>query len=129
MNKLIAIIYFVLSLYGCEVGGDTYVDRIRVDGVDALYSKVLAQPAVTRFECLRSVSGHCYYTVYAKDCASRPGARGKPGVCLSEPVEHFPLAKGGSREIPALPRFRLCVSTQDGAPGPDCDVPQPMATQ
>ncbi|HEY5613997.1 MAG TPA: hypothetical protein VIK70_10405 [Lysobacter sp.] len=129
MNRLIAVFYFVLSLYGFDVGS-TIVHRINVDGSQALHSKVVAQPGVARFECLRSASGRCYYTLYPRECASKGAAAGRASVrCPSGPVRHFAIANGDSREIAALPRFRLCVSTEDGTPGPDCEAPEPIAAR
>ena len=133
MNRLIAVLYFVLSLYGFDVGR-TIVDRINVDGSQALHSKVVAQPGVARFECLRSASGRCYYTVFPRDCTSTP--RPTPGSaptriagCLSEPVERFVIAEGDSRQIPGLQQFRPCVSADAGTLGPDCEPPGPLATR
>jgi len=129
VNRLIAVFYFVLSLYGFDVGS-TIVHRINVDGSQALHSKVVAQPGVARFECLRSASGRCYYTLYPRECASIDAAAGRASVrCPSGPVRHFAIANGDSREIAALPRFRLCVSTEDGTPGPDCEAPEPIAAR
>ncbi len=130
MNKLIALCYFVLSLYGCDVGGNTFVHRTHVGGADTLYSKVVTQPGVARFQCLRSASGQCYYTLFPRDCASTPGATGKRSAsCQSEPVKHFAIAIGDSRWIAALQNFSLCVSAEDATPGPDCEVLEPMAAR
>jgi hypothetical protein len=134
VQTLIAFVYFVLALFGCDLGSHTSIDRIRVGGVDTLYSKVVAQPVVTRFECRRSASGQCYYTLFPRDCTpasvSAPGPTGaRTADCLSRPVERFALAAGGSRQIPALPRFRLCVSAEAQLTGPDCDMPKPMAAR
>ena len=132
MNRLIAVLYFVLSLYGFDVGS-TIVDRINVDGSQALHSKVVAQPGVARFECLRSASGRCYYTVFPRDCttpgAASGSARTRIAGCLSEPVEHFVIAEGDSRQIPGLQKFRPCVSAYDATLGPDCEPPGPLATR
>jgi hypothetical protein len=126
MNTLSTLVYFVLSLLGVDLGSHVYVDRIRSDGADTLYSKVVAQPTSTRFECLRSASGECYYTVFVRGC---PATSGSPASidepvrdCQSRPVERFALAKGGSRQMPALPAFRLCVSTEAARTGSDCDA-------
>lgn len=133
--KLIALCYFVLSLYGCDVGGSTFVHRTHVDGADSLYSKATVEGGVARFECLRSASGQCYYTVFTRDCTatsgralgSSTGSTSKPIVgCRPELVERFAIAKGDSRQIPGLHSFRLCVSAEDGIPGPDCEVPEPI---
>ena len=134
MKTFLAIIMYSLSLFGIDIGSHTFVDRIRVDGADTLYSKVVTQPTGTRFECLRSESGQCYYTVYPRDCTptSTPtSASADPRAqhCLSKPVEHFALAKGDSRQIPALHGFRLCVSAEAGSVGPDCDMPELMAAR
>lgn len=135
MNKLIALIYFVLSLYGCDAGGGTYITRVRADGADTLYSKATAQSGVARFECLRSASGQCYYTVFPHDCASTPGRAAGSSTgqrtdrCGSEPVERFAIASGDSRQIPGLQNFHLCVSTEDETPGPDCEMPKPLAAR
>lgn len=128
--KLMALFYFVLSLFGCDVDGSTFVTRTSVDGADTLYSKAHVEAGVARFECLRSASGRCYYTVFPRDCASTRGSTDKRAdSCLSEPVERFAIANGDSRQIPGLQSFRLCVSAEDGAPGPDCEVPEPIATR
>ena len=49
MNILIAAVYTVLALFGSDLGSQTLVDRIRVDGTDVLISKV----AVDQFVSLR----------------------------------------------------------------------------
>ena len=131
MNKLIALIYFALSLYGCDVGGSTYVHRTRVNGADALYSKATVQAGVARFECLRSVSGRCYYTVLPRDCAHAPGSTHARNVrCRPEPIERFALAADDSRQIPGLQGFRLCVGTHAASAGPGaCEMPRPIAAR
>jgi hypothetical protein len=122
MNILIAAVYSVLALFGSDLGSQTFVDRIRVDGADVLVSKVVTQPVVTRFECLRSTSGRCYYTLFPRDCAptSTPHSYG----CRSTPVEQFALANGDRRQIQALPDFRVCVSPDATIAGPDCALPR-----
>ena len=39
MRNLIATMYFLLSLFGCDGGGTTLVTRASVDGEDVIYSK------------------------------------------------------------------------------------------
>ena len=134
MNTLIAIVCFVFSLFGVDLGSRTIVDRIHVDGADTLYSKVVAQPGVTRFECLHSASGQCYYTVYPRACAptsvsATGSARMRTNGCLSRPVERFALATGDSRRIPALPGSRLCVSAEARITGSECDAPEMIAAR
>ncbi|MDQ3617489.1 MAG: hypothetical protein M3374_01980 [Pseudomonadota bacterium] len=122
MNKLMALLYFVLALYGCDVGGGTFEHRSTVDGADTLHSKAQTQSGVARFECRASASGRCHYTVFAKDCAvnSQDTRRDR---CQSEPVERFALATGATRQIVGLPDFVLCVSAETAAPGTDCKQP------
>lgn len=128
MNKLIALCYFVLSLYGCDVGGNTLVYRTQTNGADMVYGKVVTQAGVARFECVRSASGVCHYSLFARDCAPARGPRAAPGGkdCLSRPIESFAIANGDRRLIPGLQPFRVCVSAQDGANVQDCKVPEPM---
>lgn len=126
--KLLALIYFVLSLFGCDVGRSTFVDRIGTEGVDFLYSRATVEAGVARFECLRSASGRCYYTLFPRDCASASGRKPqRPARCPSEPLERFVVANGDSRQIPGLLDFSLCVSAESATPEPDCRMPKPMA--
>ena len=127
MDTLLAIVFYALSLFGIDIGSHTRVDRIQSNGADVLYSKVVTQPTVTRFECLRSASGQCYYTVYARDCnaPARP-AKGRLD-CAS--VDRFALARGDARQMTARPGLRMCVSAQAHDPAPDCDASVALALQ
>lgn len=130
MNKLIALCYFVLALYGCDVGGSTYVHRTQVDGADTLHSKVVVRPGIARFECLRSASGRCYYTVFPRDCALTAESTGtRIDTCRSTPARHFAIGDGDRRQVPQLQRVRVCVSADDRMPGPDCHPSQAIATR
>ncbi|MGI8561111.1 MAG: hypothetical protein ACR2J7_06695 [Luteimonas sp.] len=134
MNKLIAIVSFALSLYGCDIGGNTIIHRSSADGSDVLYSKVVAKPGFARFECLTSASGQCFYTLYPRGCATAPTAAANPTdtqhePCATKPVERFALASGQSRQIPALSPFRMCVSTEVDAAIPGCEPPKPLAAR
>ncbi|MGH8076275.1 MAG: hypothetical protein ACREPE_02975 [Lysobacter sp.] len=130
MNKLIALFYFVLSLYGCDVGGTTFVHRTHVDGTDTLYSSVAAQPGAARFVCLRSASGQCYYTLFPRDCmATSAPTDNRIGRCRSAPIKRFAIAEGNSRKIADAQRFRPCVSAEAGSPGPDCGMPEPIVSR
>lgn len=120
--KLTALLYFVLSLFGFSIGGSSFVTRTVVDGVVTLHSKATARDGVARFECLRSASGRCYYTVYARGCA--PVA----AHCRSKPIKHFAVAGGASRQIAGLQQFVLCVSANGALPGPDCRPRAPATT-
>lgn len=130
MDTLLAVVFYALSLFGIDIGSHTRVDRIQSNGTDVLYSKVVAQPTVTRFECLRSASGQCYYTVYAPDCAAAPAAEATPKVkpdCAA--VDRFALARGDARQMTARPGVRMCVSAEAHAATPDCNASVALALQ
>ena len=133
MNALATILYVVLSLFGIDIGSQVTVDRIHADGTDTLSSKVVTQPVATRFECLRSTSGQCYYTLYRRDCTATAtaasGAGGQRNADCRSPVERFAVASGGSRQIPALSGVRVCVGVDPGSVGPDCDRSAAMAAR
>src|SRR5687768_12565516 len=134
MDTLLAIVFHALSLFGIDLGSHTRVDRVRTNGSDILYSKVVARPTVTRFECVRSASGQCYYTVYPRDCmpkarAQAASASARKRHCQSRPIEQFALAKGGSRQIATLHGVGLCVSAEAGSTSSDCAAPEAIAAQ
>jgi len=117
--KFQALLYFVLSLFGCDVGKSTFVDRIVHDGAPALDSRTVVEAGVARFECLRSASGQCYYTLFPRECAASDA---KDARCLTTPIRRFAVADGDTRQIAGLRDFRLCVSERDGAAAAGCRV-------
>lgn len=121
MDKLFALCCFVLSLFGFDVGGATFVHRISADGGDVLYSKAQVQAGVGRFECLRSESGQCHYTVYPRDCAPVPAASAQATGCHAASAQRFVIARGDSRQVSGLHDIRVCVSTDGGMRGQDCE--------
>lgn len=123
MDTLLAIVFYALSLFGINPGSQTQVDRIRSNGTVVLYSRIVAQPTGTRFECLRSASGQCHYTVFAAHCALTPspaGQRAKATTCAPT-AEHFALADGRIRLVPTSPTLGMCVSADAAIAGRDCD--------
>lgn len=130
MDRILALIYLTLSLFGFEIGGSTFVQRSRVDGADSLYSRTTVQAGVARFECVRSASGQCHYTVFARDCAAQSGgARRAPAACNADSGRHFTVGDGDSRRIVGLQRFRLCVGPTPQASTSDCAVVGSMASR
>lgn len=125
--KLTALLYFVLSLLGLDVGRSTVVDRISIDGVQAVYSRATVEAGVARFECVRSRSGHCYYTLFPGDCATPSGQRSP--TCLDAPLQRFAVADGNTRQIVGLRAFRVCVSDHDATPDAGCRALEPAATR
>lgn len=128
MNKLIAIVSFALSLYGCDVGGNTSVQQRSVDGEAVLHSRVVARPGVARFECLRSASGHCHFTIHDRDCGGATGAASGE-ACAGSAVERFALASGHSRRLVKFRDFDSCVSTGIDSRIRACDASDLLATR
>jgi hypothetical protein len=126
MDKITALLYFVLSLLGLDSGRNTLVHRTNIDGADTLHSRTTVQAGVARFECLRSASGRCHYLVLPRDCTSTPASERAAG-CTARPVERFALDDGDSRQIAGLQNFRLCVSIEHG--GRDCEAPELLAAR
>ncbi|MDQ3510194.1 MAG: hypothetical protein M3414_00605 [Pseudomonadota bacterium] len=123
MNKLIALCYFLLSLYGCDIGGSTLIHHTQTDGATALHSKVIERPGLARLECVQSASGQCHYTLFPRRCADR-------GVnCQAAPVKHFVLADGGSLQVVNLQRVDVCVSAEAEIFDPDCATPQAVSAR
>ena len=120
MKTFIAVIAYALSLFGIDVGSHVRTDRVQSNGVDVLYSQVTTRPTGTHFECVRSASGQCYYTVVPQQCRTLTGTGTTD--CVAQPVERFALANGQARQVAALSTVRVCVSAQArGGPVADCD--------
>jgi hypothetical protein len=119
MKTFLAVIAYALSLFGIDVGSHIRTDRVQSNGADVLYSQVVSQPTGTRFECVRSASGQCYYTVFAQQCTTVPGSGAVD--CTARPPEHFALARGDTRQMVALRDMRMCVSAQAGVAAASCD--------
>jgi hypothetical protein len=98
MKTAIALVLYVLSLCGIDVNNETRVDRVVSNGSDVLYSRVVARPNGTRFECLRSASGQCYYTVFPEPCAKTSGRQAVDAAPRRSSVSRWPgVAAGGCR--------------------------------
>ncbi len=119
MKTFLAIIAYALSLFGIQLGHQVRIDRVTSNDTDVLYSKVVASPTSTRFECLRSASGQCYYTVVPQACAmTSPNAARE---CAVRQAQHFALAKGGTRQLASIGNAQLCVSGDARVVGADCE--------
>lgn len=112
MTKLIALLQFLLALAGCSPGGTTWTSRVD-DGRVALHSKASVQDGVARFECVRSSSGACHYTLYPDACDGE-------AACQLAPLQRFSVASGDSRQLTGMVGFRPCVRLDDALPGADC---------
>ena len=119
MKTVFAIIAWTLSLFGIEVGSQVRVDHIRSQGTDVLTSRVVARPAGTGVECVRSASGHCYYTVFADACTPATAALG--AHCERKAIGHFALANGGHRQLATLSPTAVCVRADATVARSDCD--------
>ncbi|NLA68226.1 MAG: lytic polysaccharide monooxygenase [Gammaproteobacteria bacterium] len=121
MNKPIALVYFILSLFGFDAGGMILVHRIE-DGSAAVHSRTRVEAGVARFECLQSASGECHYTVYPRSRASRADGAEATGCGAAPAGRKFSVAAGDSRQITGLVDFGLCVSAAGGARGTGCQA-------
>lgn len=128
MNTLLAIVYFVLSLVGIDAGTSTFVDRSSRDGATTLESRAQVVSGVARFECVRSASGQCHYTVFPQECAAARRPLAWPMTpCPDIAVERFAVATGASHQVAGLTGFRMCVSSLNEPMGPECAPPEPIA--
>lgn len=113
MRNLIAAVYFLLGLFGCQIGSTTTVTRSVIDGVDVIHSRTRTMAGIARFECIASSSGECHYTLFPSRCASSQDG-------CTRPVERFVMSTGETREVVGLPTFRACVTREEAALTPDC---------
>jgi hypothetical protein len=121
MRNLIATLYFLLSLLGCDGGGTTFATRSSVDGEDMVYGKARVQGGIVHFECVRSASGECHYTLFPRECTLDPAPASPPRACSPLPAERFALKAGTSREVVGMTAaFDLCVSHDARALTIDC---------
>ncbi|MDQ2702062.1 MAG: hypothetical protein M3Y70_04440 [Pseudomonadota bacterium] len=99
MKELIALVGFALSLFGCDFGGTSIINRISGDAGN-LRSEAYVKPGSARFHCIESSNGHCYYRLLPIDCADD---------CSVPPLREFVVDAGGEVVITGLPGFRLDV--------------------
>lgn len=118
MNKLIALVHFLLSLAGLDAGGATLVHRSSAHGTDVVHARTHVQAGVAHFECLGSASGECHFTVLPRRCA--PGAGAAPSDACRAAVRRIRVPSGDSRHLAGLHDFGLCVSADGEPQGPDC---------
>lgn len=135
MNRLIAIVVYALSLYGVDLGGSTFDLRPAMADAGTLHGRVVMYPGLMRFECLRSSSGRCHYTVYPRSRCPAPvetmstdsmGARGHAGRCG---LWQFSLPGGSSRQVLSLRAFDVCISVDPASPQRDCTAPNALASR
>lgn len=133
MNTFLAIVYFVLSLVGLDAGSSSFVDRSIRDGATTLESHARVSSGVARFECVRSASGRCHYTVFPRECAGTrrplPWPAWPVARCDEAGVARFAVEAGANHEVAGLAGYRVCVSSHDQPLGPECTPPQPVASR
>ena len=106
MRYLLAIIYGFMNLAGCtDAQNRSMVVMSEENGRVMLDSRTDVRMGNAWFQCDRSRSGRCYYTVF--DADSR--------------VTAFSLAVAESTRLPHLPPgFTQCVSTSADEPSVKC---------
>lgn len=118
---MIALLYFLLSLLGFDVGGSSLEHRSTHAGDDVLLSRAHVQAGVARFECVRSDSGECHYLVLPRDCVATTSSDADAGgPCAGTPIARFALAQGESHQMAGLQHFRLCVAVDADPVEPAC---------
>lgn len=104
MKELIALAWFALSLFGCDVGGTSIVNRVSGEG-GSMRSEAYVKSTTARFRCVESSSGQCSYRLLPADCADG---------CQAPPLREFVLDEGQALVIAGLPPFR--VDAEPAAP-------------
>lgn len=128
MNRLIALMYFVLSLIGLDPGGSSFEHRASENGAEVLLSRAHVEAGVARFDCVHSASGQCHYLVLPRDCDSAADANAVE-ACAQAPIARFTLANGESHQVPGLQQFRLCVGPDRDPSGQACESATPGVRQ
>lgn len=113
MDKCLALLAFLFSLSGCEPTGSTFVSREVSNGRDLLHARASLASGVARFECLRSDSGLCHWTIHPARCGD--------GAPCATPPQRIVLAADESRQLAGVTRLRACVARRAGG-SPACEV-------
>lgn len=119
MDRLLALLYFLLSLFGIDTGTTTLVQRGGHDDAGAFFSRTTVQAGIARFDCVRSASGRCHYTVLPPRCAHTSV------TSMRCPPKRFVLDSGTSRQVLGMARFRLCAGSEAAKPTTRCQLPEP----
>lgn len=124
MQFLIAVIYFVLALFGIDgPGSRTIAIHSAVNGSDVLYSTTRINAGVAEFACIRSASGRCHYQLLPPDCAPPQSPANTTPECKPDSVRGFVLSAGGHRELVLLPaHFTLCVGQDSDLATANCET-------
>ena|SRR6185312_12318405 len=123
MHYLIALICFVLALFGLDgAGSHTIVSRSTVNGIDVLYSKARIIADIVDVTCVRSASGSCHYRLLEHDCTVPRARSTTASACPPDAARQFAVAAGASRQLAGLPgNFMLCVGQDSKSAGADCE--------
>lgn len=110
-----------LILAGCNYAPSSSSTTTTINGADVLHSVITeSTPGVAKFECAKSTSGNCYYTVFTNDCRAAANDAAAT-TCTTRQIEVFSLAKGESKELAGLPSgFQHCVSQDTKPVAPGC---------
>lgn len=127
MHVLVAAIYILLSLIGCDgLGARSIVTHTTAQGMDVLYSEASINPLRARFSCIGSATGNCHYRLFAAHCDQAIPAISGAG-CERRVLRELTVATGDSAELVGLPAgFSFCVRQEALAPAAPCKL-QPQA--
>lgn len=127
MRNLMALLYYLCALFGCDVGGTVTVHRASADGSILIDSQARVSERIARFECRQSRSGQCHYTLLRTACAPSAQPAATAPECSERAFERFVLDAGQTREIIDIaPGFTICAEPSGAPVGAGCRVEKAM---
>jgi hypothetical protein len=121
MRTAILLATALLLLAGCKIdAGTTTITNVSIDGKAQNVMRSYVNGSAGDFECIKSISGHCHYLLFVRDCGNdQPAADG--AHCGIRTVQAFTLDAGTSRQLANLPpELKQCVSHDREPSAPDC---------
>ncbi|WP_417471534.1 hypothetical protein [Luteimonas mephitis] len=111
----------LLLLAGCKIeAGTTTITNVSIDGKAQNVMRSYVNGGAGDFECIKSISGHCHYLLFVRECGNdKVAAAGTR--CGIRTVQAFTLDAGTSRQLANLPpKLKQCVSHDRAPSAPDC---------
>lgn len=123
MRALLPLVYFLLSLVGCNVLPEHRITtRSDVNGVTTLHAVTTnTATGAEKFSCLVSASRQCHYVLFIERCMKNAKRASPTDSCTTEIVQTFSVAAGTSRTV-LLPEtdVRQCVAPDRPPVAPAC---------
>jgi hypothetical protein len=121
MRTAILLATALLLLAGCKIdAGTTTITNVSIDGKAQNVMRSYVNGSAGDFECIKSISGHCHYLLFVRDCGNDQAAA-DGAHCGIRTVQAFTLDAGTSRQLANLPpELKQCVSHDREPSAPDC---------